>query len=309
MIHPDIYIRDTTSDTGDPHRKSSSRSPDIIVRNKKVDDAYAAFGFNSGTLNKNNLSDDVEYGNTNYIYVRAFNRSYLLAEQNIISIYYSEPSTLLLPVHWTHISDIIIPVIPPNDMVMVSKAIEWNNAPRPGHYCFIAVCHNFFDPAPDLNSIGKIPAFHRFIQNNNNVAWRNFNVVDNQPDIGYEYNSYTFYARGPGYQAPEKMDLEVCSSLPEGCNVWLTFNEHLAEMSKLTHLLEKSDTIDIKQGCNTIIENKVFPNRLKLKINYYIPNHLRNKEYSIYARQLYKGDELGRVTWHITSKNSPQQSV
>jgi len=302
-IFPDIYIRDTIQDIGDPHSGSSSQSPDIIVRNKEIENPHDAFGEYSNTLNNSRLSDDVEYGNTNYIYVRVFNRSAIAATNSTLDVYYSKPSSLCLPNDWIHIGSIKVPFIPPFGFATVSRQIEWDNIPWKGHYCFIATIHNFFDPGPNLKTISKIPDFHKFIQKNNNTVWRNFNVVNNKPDSGREFNSYNFIVRGSSYERKERLSLEICTNIPEGGNVWLSFDSPLTmEIHNKCHEKENIEKIPIHYGCNKILEEQIIYNEVIFTINYFIPDYLRNKDYYIFSRQLYQGTEIGRITWDITTK-------
>ena len=49
--------------------------------------------------------------------------------------------------------------------------------PGTGHYCFVAIVSTADDPAPPLADLVDFDNFLAFIRNNNNVTWRNFNVV------------------------------------------------------------------------------------------------------------------------------------
>ena len=48
-LTPDVYIRDSISDTGEPHTGSISASPDVILRPATVANPQAAYGNGSGT--------------------------------------------------------------------------------------------------------------------------------------------------------------------------------------------------------------------------------------------------------------------
>src|SRR5690606_30962284 len=110
----------------------------------------------------------------------------------------------------------------------VSDAIIWEreNLPPQGHYCLVAIIGTDADPAPLPTDFGDWTKFQRFIRDNNNVTWRNFNVVDNQPDDpsvvieGLKFKALPFVSPG----APDigrKMQLEVVAKLPEGARVYL----------------------------------------------------------------------------------------
>ncbi|MCF2948729.1 hypothetical protein L0668_11470 [Paraglaciecola aquimarina] len=293
-VFPEVYMRDDINDIGNIPSGGSSRSPDIIVKNKEVVNASEKFGHYSGTINRYDLSDNVEFGNANYIYIRAFNKSPLIAHNSHVDLFWSKPSTLVLPKYWTFIGKASLPALPNNQIAMVSKPIEWNNAPNKGHYCFIGLIHNPFDSAPDLSRISSIRDFRSFIRNNNNVAWRNFNVVDNIPNISNEFNSYPFYVRGPEFDLEERISLEVCCELPEGSYAWVTFDDSFQIKSR----------VDLEiNSCNTILsEVRSFPIEALFNINYFVPKDTKPGDYYIYARQLFEGDEIGRITWKIEAK-------
>ncbi|MDH5480884.1 MAG: hypothetical protein OEX11_09020, partial [Nitrosomonas sp.] len=264
--------------------------PDIIVRNIPVNRPDKEFGQYSGTLNNVLLSDNVEHGNPNVLYVRVFNQSPILAYQSTVDIYWSRGSTLVMPKYWTQIGSIDIPVIPMNDMTMVYGPLVWNNVPEPGHYCFVGIIHNPFSPAPDLSKISSINSFWNFMSQNNNVVWRNFNVVDNIPNVNNEYNSYRFIARKPIYDIKERTRLEICCELPERAKAWLTGS-----------IFNGKKRLD-GNSCTLIPEfehENMISEESELMINYFIPKNSIPGEYSIYARQLFDGNEVGRYTLHI----------
>jgi hypothetical protein len=69
---------------------------------------------------------------------------------------------------------------------VVAGPIPWdtrnNNRPASGHGCFVAVLDQPEDPAPPLIDVVRVTDFWKqflgYVGNNNNVAWRNFNVVE-----------------------------------------------------------------------------------------------------------------------------------
>ena len=69
--------------------------------------------------------------------------------------------------------------------------------------------------------------YERFVRDNNNVTWHNFNVVDNQPGPGSDPNNFVsleFIAPG----APDRarhMSLEVGAALPQGSRLALEIPE------------------------------------------------------------------------------------
>jgi serine protease len=284
-LYPEVFIRDDINDNGNEPSQGSSRSPDIIVRSTPVNNSSESFGHYSGTLGDYNLSDNVEFGNRNFIYVRAFNKSPMITYGSSVDLYWSHPSTLILPKQWNFIGTAQLPVLPPYGISMVSSALPWDYVPNKGHYCFIGVIHNFYDPPPDLSTINNLGNFRKFVQENNNVVWRNFNVVDAIPNVSNEYCSYPFLVRRSYYDLKEDTDLEVCTDLPEGSQLWLI-------LSGIKYGLEQI-------GCRRFYNVNSSEDEIEATINYIIPKTAPPGVYSIYARQLFDDQEVGRVTWSI----------
>ena len=71
---------------------------------------------------------------------------------------------------------------------------------------------------------------------------------------------------------------------------------------------KKAAAIAIKPAGRTIVAETAFPAkaRIPLRLLVNIPKELREKEFEIYARQLYGDEEVGRVTWRLAPKRKPQ---
>ena len=250
-LTPEIYIRDNVGDIGDPHNGSVASSPDIVIRLAEVGDPQAEFGEGSGTENSLAISENVEAGQDNYIYMRARNRSGIDAVDAIATVFWCHPSTLLTPEHWNHVGSIVMPMIPSGNILTVSGTIPWPRAsiPGPGHYCFVGSVSHPMDPAPTLVELKNWNYFVRFIRNNNNTTWKNFNVVDHMPPRGSETKKLPFIARGPAENVP--MSLEVVAGLPQGSVAWLEIPEcYLRTSRKLVRKSssEKSKTRKVGKG-------------------------------------------------------------
>lgn len=183
---PDVFLRDNTADTGAPHTGPASLSPDIIVRRSPVADPHAAFGAGSGTEMDADLSDSVASGRDHFLYVRLKNRGTTDSGPVNVHLYWARPSSLVTPESWTHIPlgvsgpSTIVPNVPAGGTLTVSSEVLWpaSEIPASGHYCFVAVVDAVNDPAPHPVWLEDWDHFVRFIRDNNNVTWRNFNVVD-----------------------------------------------------------------------------------------------------------------------------------
>jgi serine protease len=180
QLLPDIYVRDNLTDTGNvPAAGAVSISPDVIVTTATVANPQGTYGAGSPNENVATLGEVVEFGQTNYVYVRLKNRGTGIAARCTASVYWSDVATLVTPSSWK-----LIGTTPPVDVgpaLTVTDALPWNSVPATGHYCFVAIVSHPLDPAP-VAPTGSWTDFVAYIRDNNNVTWRNFNVVDVLPN-------------------------------------------------------------------------------------------------------------------------------
>lgn len=312
-LHEDIFIRDNLTDVGDSHTGPISNSPDINVRNSSTSiNTY---------INDRNLSDSESIptggaGTTAFIYVRAFNRGEAPANNVKVSLYYSEPGTLITPVDWHPIvTNSTFGTIPAkasgttgvNGVQVVE--IPWNSIPADGHYCFIGLIGNPNDPLVDpteppiVEFYGDFDNFRKFIRENNNVTWKNFNV-----GLISSFMMMNFFVAGANDRA-RPMGLEIVAGLPEGAQVWLQGRDEFlfALQGKGSPNIEH----DPEKGMARILVNPygpylfkdtIFPKDLHepLQLIVRLPEGQHDKSYELFARQLYQGEEVGRVTWQLT---------
>ncbi|HEY2372635.1 MAG TPA: S8 family peptidase [Gaiellaceae bacterium] len=310
-VAQDIYIRDFVGDVGDPHTGAVSASPDIILRQSAVPNPQAAFGQGSGTENDNTLGYEAEAGQDNYIYVRVRNRGGSTATNVQATVYWSEVATLVTPNLWHLVGSVTIPTVPTGDVLTVSDALTWQSAsiPATGHYCFVGLIGTPADPAPGPADFLNWSNFVTFIRANNNVTWRNFNVVNNVPPsegsggVPPGFVALPFLAPGPPDQA-RRMALEFVGRLPEGAKVVLEAPLYLLDALHLQPPFRKSaksgmGQIPLKAHGTHALGEALFPAESKARLRFFvhIPERLREHPYEIAVRQLYRGEEVGRVTW------------
>jgi hypothetical protein len=320
---PDVYIRDFVGDAGEPHAGAISASPDIILRPTAVANPQTSFGAGSGTENSMTLGFTAEAGQDNYIYVRMLNQGASAATNVRATVYWSPVSTLVTPNLWTLVGSTIVPNVPTGEQLTVSNAIVWDQAaiPGPGHYCLVGLIGNALDPAPDPADFLNWDNFRRFIRENNNVTWRNFNVENNDPDVGDPtiprgFKALEFLAAG----APDKaryMALEIVGKLPEGARAVLEVPIALYEMLNERYQLAR---FPMNRDCTTAfipvnprgrmrLGEALFParSRLPLRLLVHIPERQRRRTYRMAVRQLWKGEEVGRVTWQLQPRRLPRK--
>jgi serine protease len=313
-ISPDVYLRDYAGDTGNPHTFGAiSTSPDIIVKNNPVANPQMAYGQGSGTENNNALSDAVvEKGQPNFVYVRVRNKGGVNAANVTASVYWSPPATLITPNLWHPIGSVNIPAVPNGNILTVSDAITWPDIdiPVPGHYCFVALLDTPNDPAPLLTNLMDWDNFIKFIRNNNNVAWRNFNVDNIIPPRAAEPPGFIrlpFLLTG----APDKarsFKIEINAQLPEKSRLFFEVSRQLAKAftdnipDTRFEKLKKSAIIPVKANGAHDFKRTRFPARMKTRCSLLveIPKEYRQQEYELSIRQLFEEIEVGRITWKLT---------
>lgn len=308
----DVYMRDYVGDTGVvPSTGAISASPDIIVTSAPVADPTLAFGEGSGTENSNTLGYTVEFGQDNYIYVRVKNRGGSAANGVTSTVYWSEVATLITPNMWNLIGTSNPINVPVGDTLAVTDPITWSSAdiPATGHYCFVGILNHPQDSAPPIPGPVNFDwnDFTNFIRNYNNVTWRNFNVVDvdpNEPNVAMEFNITG---------APDKrryFDLELQRALPRGAKLWLELPYSLFASMNIKGIEVKIDRkklvvkVLLPHLRRIRLCNLLLPKGAKYKCRFIVSGRegFENGVHQIAIRQIFEKLEVGRITWAIRPK-------
>jgi hypothetical protein len=157
-------------------------------------------------------------------------------------------------------------------------------------------------------------SFITYIRNNNNVTWRNFNIVNNLPPPNAEppgYVALPFMAAGAPDRA-RRMRLEIVSRLPAGAEIVLELTPEFAELLRVRPRPMPLEFKTKSRGCRVVyipinysgcmqFPEVVFPARARipLRLLVRIPEAMQHHEFELYARQLYEEDEVGRITWRL----------
>jgi hypothetical protein len=311
-LAPDVYLRDFVGDSGEPHNGAISSSPDVILRTMPVADPQASFGAGSGTENSATLGASAEAGQDNFIYVRMLNQGGAPATNVEATVYWSEVATLVTPDLWHLVGSVTVPNVPIGELLTVSDGITWPAAaiPGPGHYCLVALIGNAQDPPPAPADFLDWDNFRTFIRANNNVTWRNFNVVDNDPDPAADPEGFVampFVFPGAPDRA-RRFALEIVARLPRGSRLMLEVPEgwlHLLEDQRLQGKPAKGGKAALfalppagryRLGPAAIPAKA----RIRMRLLADIPEEYRKNAFQVYARQLFDGEEeVGRVTWRL----------
>lgn len=308
-VIPDVYVRDNVADTGDSHLGAISASPDVILRPALVANPQAAYGQGSGTELSNTLGFEVEAGQDNFVYVRALNQGATAATNTTATVWWSPASTLVTPNLWTLVGSVVIPNIPAGEVLTVSDPITWPQAqiPGPGHYCLVAILSTPGDPGPAPTDFLDWTNFQTFVRENNNVTWRNFNVVDNDPAPDADPSGFValpFVVAGAPDE-PREFVVELTSRVSRDAEVLLEvplrfIREFQADL-KIESVDEKRDVATarlapgsrVRFGPGLLNARAVHPMRLLVRLAD------PADRCRMTARQLFEDREVGRVTWTL----------
>ena len=304
----DVYLRDAVGDTGQvPSSGAVGDSPDIIVRSQRVLDPDGSFGQNSGQADSPNLGGNARPSQNNYIYVRMKNRGGVPSLNTRAAVYWSEPATLVMPAAWQLIGTTSPVDVPPNNVVAVSPELVWSagQVPATGHYCCVAVLASDQDPAPALPPAGDWQGFLDFITGQNNVAWKNINVVT---QANWQ-QAQRFHIVG----APDRrtFDFEVIRHLPPG--VRLAFELPIEVARPLTLKGWEAEPGRGEETARIVMtEHKSLQlGRVALAGGARHVAHLTVQaekgvdldQGAVTLRQLYNGIEVGRITWRFVGEH------
>jgi hypothetical protein len=309
---PDVYLRDFVGDSGEPHSGSISASPDIIVRPVAVANAQASFGAGSGTENSATEGYTVQGGQDNFIYVRALNQGPDDAVGATARIFWSEVSTLVTPDLWNLVGAVSMPTIPHGEVLTCADALTWLSAdiPATGHYCFVGLLDHPNDPAPAPADFNDWANFQNFIRNNNNVTWRNFNVVDAAPAPNAQPEGFAalpFLVPG-AFDEPRDFAIEMIGKLPRTAKVMLELPVNFLEFMKSDLKIEKVDRRNnlavavLPPSGRVMLGRGQMPAkaRFRMRLLVALQKEDQKRPYQLAVRQLYRGEEeVGRVTWRL----------
>jgi len=318
LITPDVYVRDFVGDSGDPHVGAINASPDVILRSAKVASGQQAFGHGSGTEDSLTLSEDVTGDADRWVYVRVRNRGSVAAADVVATVYWAPVATLITPDKWKEIGSVTIPTVPAHDITTVSDPIPWPKAklPPPGHYCFVAVVGNDDDPTPPQADLATWDGFCRLVRSNNNVTWRNFNIIPVAPTPPSGAVELPFHAAGDPESA-RVFGFEIVAGLPADAEVWWAVPDYLVDLLGLRspHVHRERRGISFVPinphgrthlGEATVPGNTAIPMALTIRM----PPMRTPTTADVHVSQLYRGEEIGRVTWRfVPPERSPRGST
>lgn len=293
------YIRDSILDNGTEPVVADRlwASPDIIVRAEEVDDPQEMLGMT--VKHRHDLSDEVEDGQDNYVYLRVQNRGTDIGSCTA-TVYFTDPGMFANPVNWEIIDQNSIQNMEPGEFRVVGP-IVWQDAkiPTSGHFCLIVILDSPNDPAPDLSTINSSSDFVNMVRDKNNVAWKNISIVDVIPGGS---SSFSFYMEGPQgtfHQADLQVDL---TNFAPGATVLVRLIKRLKDTATLDNMtiLHESRIYSTLNHLGNIgaIESMDFKSneRTKVTIYYSVPENTSDGDYPLVATLLVDGEQIGSFT-------------
>lgn len=298
----DLYVRDNLQDTGvEPLAGGGiSLSPDINHYTQPLANPLATLG-TQAARGRDDLSEPIEFGQPNYLYLRLQNRGAAAAAVDV-DVYYSLPSTLPTPSSWTFIGSLSTRPIVPGEL-LVTGPLVWNQVPQPGHYCFVAVLGNATDPKPDLSGIHSVADFYALVREKNNVTWKNFDVRDVVPgstkEIAFAIQGWPRIA----YRGDLEADL---SALPKACKVQLKMLRRLAKDAALDGVA-RADETEEHVTLEATVGRVAAVRGMQLKasdhshatLSIHFPAGVPDGAYQVSVIQKVGGKEMGRVTQRL----------
>ncbi len=306
----DLHMRDNLQETGIEPSVGASlcRSPDVNHYRQELINPQATLG-SPAAQGQDNLFEDIEIGQNNYVYVRVRNRGYSASDAEV-DVYWTLPSTLPTPASWNFLGTINVPSVAPDEF-KVAGPLTWHAAdiPASGHYCFIAILGNAQDPMPDHSGISNSAEFHDFIRNNNNVVWKNFDVEN---AFAGSYHRFEFQIQGwPRIPYPTDLEIDV-SDLPAGVEAELRILKRLATGTTVQGLSLASETEKYRRyrvtspslGALRDIPLKTSDNT-QATLYITLPDDTPDGAYEVSVVQKIEGLEMGRVTKQLLVGDHP----
>lgn len=315
---PDLYMRDNISDIGDtPSTGGLAGSPDIFVLQTQYDQETAKTHYGEDSANENVVPPaTVDGTQSNFVYVRVKNRGAVDANNVAVTVYFAEPSALPDPDGWKKVNDteptVTFNSVRAGEELTCSRGVEWTDYPYTGHYCFIGAVHHADDAAPILSGVETL-GFSDFIRAHNNITWRNFNVVSNDPPptpgtpSGFVILPFMFH----GAERRKKMRFEIIERFPVGSRSMMEVPIDILQFIRgrvrgpfKADPTRKVAWMDLHTSGNTLTPEVVLPAKYKsmLRLYVHIPEEYRARKHIVYVRQLYRGEEIGRISWLLVPK-------
>lgn len=219
-----FLIRDTLNDSGQvPSPGNPFSSPDMICSKQVAD---------PGTFFKNNYDKDpninYEFGQNNYVYVRAKNL-HSESESGTMSCYYCKTSLVMHPDQWKDntlktyegVAHTNLPVTEAGEVTVGEKPFIWNPPAVGRSYCMVGMVRTADkpNPIPDNAEVNTWNGFITWVRTNRDVCFRNLTIVNKMPDP--TYSQVSFVQNIEDTQVPILVQVIASSEIPAGTKIQL----------------------------------------------------------------------------------------
>jgi PKD repeat protein len=235
----DIWLKDSNPDDGSvPSPSPWWVSPDIWVRHD---------GDCTNTSHQNPIP-----GLATTVCIRVRNRLATSVENITVNAYYANAALALTwPGSWAYISSFTIPSLAGS--AITTQSVPWNVPAITGHFCLLARADAVKDPLPSGPDT-TAPVNHP--PNNNNVAQKNTNVVDQAPPVqACGFYSTTLVTQRFEFDVVNtwssslRADVELSSSdYPAGATLVLDPGVLWGRWTGLEHLTPAGSTLELDGG-------------------------------------------------------------
>ena len=199
QVVPDLWMKDSPAEPGiEPNVLDDGPGLGYHSEAIKINLGNKPWDVSSG--HNHVIHENPRHGVDNYAYVELSNRGCVPGGAgDEVKLYFSKASTgLLWPLHWINYTQVgllygdqIGSIILPNDInpgEQITVKIPWTNVPDPddfgafdpNHFCLLARIISSDDPI----TFPEVPPVATNTVNNNNIVWKNVNVINEFGEIG-----------------------------------------------------------------------------------------------------------------------------
>ena len=146
--------------------------------------------------------------------------------------------------------------------------------------------------------------FYNFIRRNNNVTWRNFNVISRLRALALHPLRLPFLITGAAEEDLE-MRLEIFTNLPDSAYLRLEGPPEFLQsmLGDEVQWEEGNQPGTIRVALHVNKQNRLYPQifaagaAILCQLLVRLPEASPNRDDEIVVRQLYQEEEVGRITW------------
>jgi serine protease len=309
---PDLYLRRTIGDDGaQPYAGTEiSSSPDLF--SSGAANPAAAFGEASPHVNDPAPGEAITPGHKHHLYVRLRNRGGGTGEVRV-NLFASPAATLITPERWIPIASKLATGVPKGDRLTVCKLGHRPVPPQTAPpstvpYSLLAILRPADAPSlqpPFHDRTHGLPpgppyfdwAAYRAFLRGPGVAWRNVHRVAAGTDL-----KLPFYLAGTPDQA-RYFDFEVIQRLPEKVKVTLDVPKALAAKLRQRQpwIANGSGSLVLPPRRRTTLSRVLLAAGVLIDATLHVevgdPSSTVKSGHSLAIRQLWRGEEVGRITW------------